>query len=299
MEKAKKKILIIIGIILIVIAVLAYILSLNNDNEEDVPINPNNPDIEDDVFRDDIALLEDEAVYFGVQKIINDYYNAIFNEDTSKILEMLDPIYKEENMIQANNLYSFIQNVGIANYLAYEIYYNPNSSVTYYFVDGSLSGNSVMGDDYTFFLDVQFVIIVDNDYHYVLKPIKTDNIFSFAQDYEMTERKLDSDLTFEGVSVSVQSKLSNYMAIFVNFLIDNPSEAYKLLSSSFNKHYGSEKKFIDESFQLYEKISSKIFSYSSESSGEENIYTIIDDKQNKWIIHENRVMDFDISIEVN
>ena len=299
MEKAKKKILIIIGIILIVIAVLAYILSLNNDFEEDVPINPNNPDIEDDVFRDDIALLEDEAVYFGVQKIINDYYNAIFNEETSKILEMLDPIYKEENMIQANNLYSFIQNVGIANYLAYEIYYNPNSSVTYYFVDGSLSGNSVMGDDYTFFLDVQFVIIVDNDYHYVLKPIKTDNIFSFAQDYEMTERKLDSDLTFEGVSVSVQSKLSNYMAIFVNFLIDNPSEAYKLLSSSFKKHYGSEKKFIDESFQLYEKISSKIFSYSSESSGEENIYTIIDDKQNKWIIHENRVMDFDISIEVN
>ena len=123
-NKAQKKVLIIVGVILLLIVILAYILSsLITDSEE--PNTPSDPDpnVPNEVFRDEIQRLEDDSVFFEVQKIINDYYNRIFEEDTSTLLSILDPNYIEENQIRANNLYSIIgRDYGITNYVAKEIY---------------------------------------------------------------------------------------------------------------------------------------------------------------------------------
>lgn len=297
-NKAQKKVLIIVGVILLLIVILAYILSsLITDSEE--PNTPSDPDpnVPNEVFRDEIQRLEDDSVFFEVQKIINDYYNRIFEEDTSTLLSILDPNYIEENQIRANNLYSIIgRDYGITNYVAKEIYYNPDSSVTYYFVRGDLSSNSIMGDEYEFFEDVSYLIIVDeSNGNYVLRPIQTTNLSEYAQNYDMVERQLSSGVTFSAEEITLENKLSTYLAIFINFLIDNPEEAYLLLDDHTKNSYRGYEDFLNQTTSLYQNFSSKIFSYSSREEDDVTIYDVVDDKQNQFVIYEYGIMNFQIS----
>ena len=297
-NKAQKKVLIIVGIILIVIALAAYALSLfiKDDSSDNPSVNPepNNPV---DTFQEKIARLEDESLFFGVQKVINDYYNSIFEEDTKTLLSILDPVYIEDNQIIGSNIYRIIgSDYGITNYIAKEVYYNPNSSVTYYFVSGDLTSNSIMGDEYQFLEDVSFLIIVDeSNRNYILKPIDTSDLSSYAEDYHLVEREVESGAIFTEVQITEENKLSNYLAIFINFLIDNPEEAYHLLDDDTKNYYSNYSDFFTQVVDLYQSLSSKIFSYSSEEEDNRVVYEVVDDKQNKITIYDYHIMDFQIS----
>ena len=297
-NKAQKKVLIIIGIVLIIIAILAYVLSLFVvSNEDEPPINEPNVNNPSQIFRDDITRLDDEASFFGVQKIINDYYNFIFEKDTNALLSILDSEYINEMQIIPSNIYEIIgSNYGITDYVAKEIYYNPDSTVTYYFVKGNLSSNSIMGDDYKYLEDVCFLIIVDeSNQNYVLRPIESDNIQNYAENYSLIERNVESDAIFEKVTLPLENKLSNYLAIFINFLIYNPEEAYQLLNEDTKNNYSDYNDFANQVLTLYQTLSSKIFSYSTKEDDSVTTYEIVDDKQNKITIYEYYTMDFQIS----
>ena len=297
-NKAQKKVLIIIGIVLIIIAILAYVLSLFVvSNEDEPPINEPNVNNPSQIFRDDITRLDDEASFFGVQKIINDYYNFIFEKDTNALLSILDSEYINEMQIIPSNIYEIIgSNYGITDYVAKEIYYNPDSTVTYYFVKGNLSSNSIMGDDYKYLEDVCFLIIVDeSNQNYVLRPIESDNIQNYAENYSLIERNVESDAIFEKVTLPLENKLSNYLAIFINFLIYNPEEAYQLLNEDTKNNYSDYNDFANQAITLYQTLSSKIFSYSTKEDDSVTTYEIVDDKQNKITIYEYYTMDFQIS----
>ena len=297
-NKAQKKVLIIVGIILIVIALAAYALSLfiKDDSSDNPSVNPepNNPV---DTFQEKIARLEDESLFFGVQKVINDYYNSIFEEDTKTLLSILDPVYIEDNQIIGSNIYRIIgSDYGITNYIAKEVYYNPNSSVTYYFVSGDLTSNSIMGDEYQFLEDVSFLIIVDeSNRNYILKPIDTSDLSSYAEDYHLVEREIESGAIFTEVQITEENKLSNYLAIFINFLMDNPEEAYHLLDDETKNNYSSYNDFLAQVVDLYQRLSSKIFSYSSVEEDDMVVYEVVDDNQNRITIYEYHIMDFQIS----
>ena len=297
-NKAQKKVLIIIGIVLIIIAILAYVLSLFVvSNEDEPPINEPNVNNPSQIFRDDITRLDDEASFFGVQKIINDYYNFIFEKDTNALLSILDSEYINEMQIIPSNIYEIIgSNYGITDYVAKEIYYNPDSIVTYYFVKGNLSSNSIMGDDYKYLEDACFLIIVDeSNQNYVLRPIEFDNIQNYAENYSLIERNVESDAIFEKVTLPLENKLSNYLAIFINFLIYNPEEAYQLLNEDTKNNYSDYNDFANQAITLYQTLSSKIFSYSTKEDDSVTTYEIVDDKQNKITIYEYYTMDFQIS----
>ena len=299
-NKAQRKVLIIIGIILVLIAISAYILSLfikEDSSDPDTPSVEPEPNESADTFQDRIVRLEDESLFFSVQKVINDYYNSIFEEDTRTLLSVLDPLYKEDNQIIGNNIYAIIgSDYGITNYVAKEIYYNPDSSVTYYFVSGNLTSNSIMGDEYEFLEDVCFLIIVDeSNSNYILRPIDTSDLFSYAEDYNMVEREVESGATFVEVEVTEANKLSNYLAIFINFLIDNPEEAYNLLDNETKNNYQNYSDFLSQVVDLYQNLSSKVFSYSSEEEDDRVVYEVVDDNQNKITIYEYHIMDFQIS----
>ena len=299
-NKAQRKVLIIVSIILAVIAISAYVLSLfvgEDSPDPDTPSVEPNPNEPVDTFRDEIVRLEDESIFFGVQKVINDYYDSIFEEDTRTLLSILDPLYIEDNQILANNIYAIIgRDYGITNYVATEIYYNPDSTVTYYFVSGNLTSDSIMGDEYQFLEDVSFLIIVDeSNNNYILRPIDTSDLSSYADDYHMVERDLESGATFEEVEVTEVNKLSNYLAIFINFLIDNPEEAYNLLDDETKNNYSSYSDFLAQVVDLYQSLSSKIFSYSSIEEDDRVVYEVVDDNQNRITIYEYHIMDFQIS----
>ena len=297
-NKAQKKVLIAIAILLIVIAVLAYVLSLFSDQEENLPPTTNEPDASSEVVRDEIAELEEEAVFFGVQKIINDYYNFIFEENTNEILNMLDPEYLNRYQINSSDLYAVIgSDYGITSYIAKNIYYNPDSSVTYYFVSGYLTTNSVMGDEYEFYDQVSFLIIVDESTNqYVLNPIQTTNLLDYAESYDIVDRNIENGNSFQTIRVTEENKLSTYLNEFITFLIYNPREAYDLLDEDTQQNYQGYSDFEGEAFNLYDSLSSRIFSYSSNEDDDVVIYEIVDNNQNKITIYEYGIMNYRISL---
>ena len=296
-DKARRKVLVVIGIILVIIFALAYVLSLfvAKDDDSILPSNPD-PDRSNETFREEITLLEDETLFFGVQKIINDYYNSIFEEDTQTLLSILDPLYIKENQIVATNIYSILGNdYEITSYLAKEVYYNPDSSVTYYFVSGDLTSDSFMKDNYQFKENLNFLIIVDESNHnYVLRPIKTEQLEEYAKNYDITETEINNDQLFSSIDISLENKLSNYLAIFINFLIDYPIEAYQMLDESTKNRYVNYDDFASHNVELYQSFSSKIFSYSSTEENDITIYEVVDDNQNRVTIYEYAIMDYKI-----
>ena len=100
-NKAQRKVLIIIGIILIIIAILAYVLSLFIDNENNETGNNgtnNTPPTTSNVdeVTTDFTLLENESVFFGLSDIINHYLDSIMVRDTDELMTMLDEEYINE-----------------------------------------------------------------------------------------------------------------------------------------------------------------------------------------------------------
>ena len=298
-NKAQKKVLIIVGILLVIIAVLAYTLSMfiPSNDEPNTPSIPEEPTVPEDEFNTEIVLLEDEALFFGVQQVINDYYSYLIEENTQELLDVLDPLYIDENQIMANNIYSILNiDFDSASYVAKEVYYNPDSSVTYYFVSGDLTTNSFIGDEYEFQENISFLIIVDEgSNYYVLRPIDVDNLLDYVENYDLVERDINQGGRFSAVDISLENKLSTYLGMFINYLIYNSEEAYSLLTANTRGEYASYDDFASQVLNIYEMLSTRIFSYSSREDDGVMIYEIIDDNQNNITIYEEGINDFQIS----
>ena len=296
-NKAQRKVLMIIAILILIISILAYVLSLfvGDDNPDD-PLDPGS-DNPSEVVRDEIVLLEDESVFFSVQNVINQYYNYIFEENTSELFLLLDPEYLDEYGITSNNIYSVIGNdYGITSYMANNIYYNPDSSVTYYFVTGYLTSNSIMGDEYRYTDSVSFLVIVDEaTSYYVLRPIETSDLCNYAENYHIVDRNIEEGNRFQVSTYSLENKLTTYLSEFINFLINNPEEAYQLLDDDTKLSYQSYQDFESHIVDIYNMLSSRIFSYSSREEDGVVVYDIIDNKQNEITIYEYSLMNYQIS----
>lgn len=296
-NKAQRKVLMIIAILILIIAILAYVLSLfvGDDNPDD-PLDPGS-DNPSEVVRDEIVLLEDESVFFSVQNVINQYYNYIFEENTSELFLLLDPEYLDEYGITSNNIYSVIGNdYGITSYMANNIYYNPDSSVTYYFVTGYLTSNSIMGDEYRYTDSVSFLVIVDEaTSYYVLRPIETSDLHNYAENYHIVDRNIEEGNRFQVSTYSLESKLTTYLSEFINLLINHPEEAYRLLDDDTKLSYQSYQDFESHIVDIYNMLSSRIFSYSSREEDGVVVYDIIDNKQNEITIYEYSLMNYQIS----
>lgn len=236
-NKAQRKVLIIIGIILIIIAILAYVLSLFIDNENNETGNNgtnNTPPTTSDVdeVTTDFTLLENESVFFGLSDIINHYFDSIMVRDTEELMTMLDEEYIDEFNITTSNLYNYINhNYANAAYTPKEIYYNPNSDVTYYFIDGYVMNYTVSATSFT--SHVKFLVIVDESTNrYVLRPIEADNLEDYIDSYNIKVRELTTGNALATRTISEEEKITTYLSEFMNFLISEPNEAYELLTDS-------------------------------------------------------------------
>lgn len=69
-NKAQRKVLIIIGLVLIIIALLAYVFSLfiSESDSTDIPNKPNS-DLSKETFRDEITSLTDESLFLELKRL--------------------------------------------------------------------------------------------------------------------------------------------------------------------------------------------------------------------------------------
>ena len=299
-NKAQKKVLIIIGIILIIIAILAYVLSLFIDNENNETGNNgtnNTPPTTSNVdeVTTDFTLLENESVFFGLSDIINHYLDSIMVRDTEELMTMLDEEYIDEFNITTSNLYNYINhNYANAAYTPKEIYYNPNSDVTYYFIDGYVMNYTVSTTVFT--PHVKFLVIIDESTNrYILRPINTDNLESYIESYNVKTRELTTGNALTTRTISEEEKITTYLSEFMNFLISEPEASYELLTDSKKREYGSVTNFESQVPDIYENLSSIVFSYASSEEENRTVYSVKDNKQNSITIYEYGIMNYQIS----
>lgn len=299
-NKAQRKVLIIIGLILIIIAILAYVLSLfidnNNNDQENNGVNNTPPSTSHvDEVTTDFTLLENERAFFGLNDIINHYFESILVRDTDELMVMLDDEYIEENNITTSNLYNYINhNYANVSYVSKEIHYNPNSDVTYYFIGGYAMSYSVASS--VIIPDVHFLVIVDESTNrYVLRPIESDNLEDYIENYDVKVRELTSGNAFVTRTISEEEKITTYLSEFINLLVSEPEEAYELLTDNKKAEYGSFANFESQVPNIFEDLSSVIFSYASSEEDDRTVYSIKDNHQNSITIYEYGIMNYQIS----
>lgn len=294
-NKSQKKVLIIVGIIIALISLLAYILSAVLKDEE-TSISPINPEIpKEDVITNEFTLLTEEASFWGINEIINQFFNYLTQGDNSNLYEMLDREYIKENNISISNISEVLKKNYIdVNYNIKNIYYNAGSDVTYYFVDGYVLNYTVETTD--LIDNVQFLIIVDESTScYELRPIETNNILEYAKNYNLTDRNITGKNTFITKTISLERKLTLYLSNFILLLVEFPEQSYKLLTNEMQEEFGNIDNFKNQVLEIYDKLSPVIFSYTTEEVDKGKIYTVKDNKQNSITIYEYGIMNYQIS----
>ena len=146
-----KTILYVVFVILILISLLIY----NNRNKV-----TNNEKIQ---AENNIILLKDYNRFFTVNSCIYKYITYIQNKDIDSILKILNKEYVNNNSINYNNIFNYIETLnGMYSFKTKEIYYEElNDKYIKYYVYGeliqeTLNGYNEIGDRY-------YILILDID----------------------------------------------------------------------------------------------------------------------------------------
>ena len=291
MSKEQKNILTFVGILLAIIALLAIILGILNKNkkEENQPSVPEQPE----EISKEIVRLEDESYFFGVQQAINEYYELIMEDETEMIYQMLDKSYILEQGITSSNVLTKINNkYEFPDYYVSEIYYNKDSVITYFFVQGYVL--DWKNDNPSISKNINFLLILSNN-HYVIRPISTHSILEYAKNYDIEKIEIDNSTRFSRSNISEEKKIVTYLSEFINLLRYDSEVAYEKLSDDTKKNYSNYQDFKDKSVSLSESLSPIVFGYQVNLESNQKIYHIVDNNQNKIILTENHLMDYKIS----
>lgn len=295
MDKNTKKILTIVFVIILIISLTAIILGLIIKKEDKKP-NNYTPPLKENYIAKNIEILNDSDKFFEIQKILNDYYSFLASKNTSLLLKILDSKWLGENNINSGNLFNFINsNYEIVSYTPKTIYYNPKSSITYYFVNGYLYDTDLLNSKHDYYEDIKYLIIVDASNHYVIRPISSNqDIETYAKNYNLEDYQIDNNYIFSANKISDENKLSIYLNEFFSLLITKPEKAYLLLDEQTQNRYDGVDDFKNQIVDIYAKYTSKIFGFTSKKEDSEIIYYIKDDNQNDIEIYETSVMNFKI-----
>lgn len=299
MEEHKKKILILVGAIMIVIILLAIILGIvfQEDNKSKPSTDHGNVENKN-IISKEIEELKSDELFFALQNTINSYYNMLANKKTDNLLKILDEDFKKEKHITNSNLYSIINSeYETVSFIAKSIYYNPNSSITYYFVNGYLTNLTMMEDDYQYYPNINFLIVVDEKTNYCcIKPLDNSiNVSDYSKSYNIKEKKITSEYLLSSYTMSEKNKLSVYITEFLDLMVYDNNRAYNMLDEITKKKYQNRMDFENNLLDIYNNISTIIFGYSVKENNGEKVYSITDDYQNKITIYEKNTMNYKIS----
>ena len=275
------------ALILIVIMVLAILICLvllenkdgSNDNGEDKSIKVDK-DVE--IIGDKFKILNNQNIFFSIQNSINEYYENI--TDVNYVSKIMISEYEPVTY----NVYD--------SYIIKKAYYLNLDNKSIYLVCGNLSANSFADEESANRDNVCYFVLTKNN-TIRLKELDIVNMESYLSTlYYKGSIHVDDGIKYSITNTTDESKLSYYLAYFINLLLYNPEEAYTYLDDNMLKYYNSYEVFNEYIYNIYDKLSSVIFSYAEESNTNKKVYRVTDNNQNNIIITENNIMDFKIFI---
>ena len=198
--------------------------------------------------------------YFLIQHLINNYYN--------------------ENM----NVY----NLNGPTFIANNIYYNNDKIINYYFVNGYIIDRDLDGVT-NYKKDINHLVIIKNGYYTLLKLPENINIHEYASNYELENIDIN-EYKLKEYYISTQNKLTFYIAVFKDLVEIDTEKAYTMLGENTLVKYANYDSFYNDRINILNNLSTYVNGYTSS----ENMYEIIDKKNNKTIITESSPMHFKI-----
>lgn len=248
----------IIGILMLIFVFITIIVICLNMNKE--PVTPE-PPIENPQITKRFERVKDYEEFFNIQSTLNDFGNV----DIS------------------------------STYTIKELFVKSINNIHYYFI------NACKFSEMDYVKNEYYILILDKSTKsYELSKINENitNLEDYAKNYDVIELNIKSSKKLISNNFSTENLLVIYMEYFKQLLIYDPIIAYNLLTDSAKSNYFGYEDFNAKKFDIYNNLSSQIFSfYEAEQKDSEwqKIYYFEDNNRNKVTIYEEDIMNFKIS----
>lgn len=287
----KKKVVILIIIILCVVTFLALILF---NKKENISESENSNII---ISNSELVLLKNnDEVFWALQKAINDYYDLLSNKNKTDLLSVLDDDFVLKNGINIDNVLNIIySNYEDVSFLIKKIYFLEGETITYYFINGYLLNQYIYNEEVKYYGDVNYMIIVNSNKSYRIYPLTDSNFNDFVNNFVFRDNlSINSNFSLKFNEISEKNKLVTYINQYKLLMYVDVDYAYSLLTDNAKNNYLSISDYENNIDNIYNKLSSVIFSFSKDNNDEFVLYNIIDNNNNKIKIYEYNTMDYKI-----
>ncbi len=285
MRKENKFVYVLIFMFLIGIVICLVLLKKQNNNTN---TDKNVEDTKEEVVLsgDKFKLVDDQNMYFSLQKAINLYYSNLSNE-----------MYINKIIIDEPEEFDNLENISYSMTKAY--FQNIDDTTCAYIVCGYNLEYSYIEDGAKYVDNVcYFIYKASNTIR--LKRLDIDNIDTFVSNlYYKGYINLERGASFSESTTSNEAKLSIYLSNFINLIINKPEVAYEYLDSDMQSNLGSYDNFLLRVADIYDKISPVIFNYIVNEVNGVKVYTVVDDNRNDITIKENSFMDYKLFINID
>ena len=294
MTKNNQKIILALVIMLLVItSIVAIFISSNiNDNNEE-NINNTKP-----IINMQISRLTDFDEFYAVQNTINTIFSNIGKPD--ELIKYFDNGYLISNNLNETNILNYLK-VNMDNYTVTieEIYYNDNSDITYYFIKSYIMQYSMLGDT-NYEKDKYYLLIVDNNNHYSLKPLDNiSNLEEYANNYSIEDITIDNDSKFEKNEIENETKIIAYINNFNNLMFIDLEKAYNMLDDETKKIYLNLDSFNSNLENINNNLFTKFSATSIKENENNNVYKVQDYKHRTITITEYYPNEYKIGFKFN
>jgi len=253
----------------------------------------------------EFSKVSDYNIFFNINNYINNFYSLLTNDDYDKILYLLNEKYIASNNINASNVSSILNSKYTeVTYVSRQMYEKSTANFSYYFVKGDVQNYDNISQMLTEEENIYFLIVVDSkNKTYSIMPLVIGGSFqSFAQEYNIlsTPKISKNDYNLFKTQKYTDELISiYYVSYYKNLLYLNSEKAYNMLDTTLKAAYGEYQYFVEDLPNIYQSISTNIFSYSIKNvSGQTKISVNMSNGQ-KIEFTENEIMNFIVNFERN
>ena len=304
----------IIGFILfLIIAILVVLLLFDNSTKVDVNENNNNHssesnnnnenrsvDRKNNEKRKTLSVVDDYQDFFTINYYINDLYSKLDSNDYDSVIDILEDEFQKVNKVDKANIRNVITSNLDVSYVVKNIYTKGKDNITLYFIDGEEFFSDYINNDgdYNVKSNVYYMLILDEDTNiYNVKPLKVDNLFNYAQDFNLSDKIVVKGNTVLNSNNFTDEVISlTYLSYFKSLLITDSLRAYDLLSDSTKAKYNGYEDFNNKIDEINKTYPSSILNYSAKGEKGKRYYSLVCVNNKIIDFEENGIMDFKVII---
>lgn len=308
-------------LIILVIGVLGYYLySMGTDkpisisvkniikgNDEDTPQEKEQTkketknETKDSKKEDTVRALQqvkDYKDFFNIDRVINEYYEAVTKSDGDKLLNIYDNGYIKLHKISKKNISNYydteFQDI---SFFSKEMYVKGKNDADYYFVKGETQKYNFIDEEITEGNNVYFMVIVDNfNSTYSIYPLSNiSSTYTYASNYNIPSNKsiTDNDSnTFIEKEYSDYTIAEYYVNYYRSILFLNTERAYNMTGTLAKAKYPELKDFSKDLENIYTNVlGAKLSGYNVTGEAGSRRYILNSGSEITVTITENSIMD--------